>query len=90
MIKDPRRVINCDETPQPIDVPQKGSRKKVAKRAKKAAKMTEKVNRESITVQMTWDLSGHNYGVQLVVKRKEISDDMHTLTRRAAHASLMA
>ena len=77
VIKDPRRLINCDETPQAIDVPQKGSRKKVAKRARKAAKQTERVNRESITVMMSWDLSGHNYGVQLVLKRKEISDDMH-------------
>eukprot|EP00966_Prymnesium_polylepis_P279260 6451623-Prymnesium_polylepis.1 len=25
VIKDPRRVLNCDETPQPIDMPQKGS-----------------------------------------------------------------
>ena len=28
VIADPRRVINCDETPQPVDAPQKGSRKK--------------------------------------------------------------
>ena len=32
MIRDPRRVLNVDETPQPLDAPQKGSRKKVAKR----------------------------------------------------------
>ena len=29
VISDPRRVLNCDETPQQIDAPQKGSRKKV-------------------------------------------------------------
>ena len=32
VIADPRRVLNSNETPQPIDAPQKGSRKKVAKR----------------------------------------------------------
>ena len=46
-------MINTDETPQMVDVPQKGSRLKVAKRIGKAAKLTEKVNRESITVNMT-------------------------------------
>ena len=31
VIADPRRVLNCDETPQPIDAPQKGRRPKVVK-----------------------------------------------------------
>jgi hypothetical protein len=30
-VADPRRVLNSDETPQPIDAPQKGRRSKVAK-----------------------------------------------------------
>ena len=36
----------------------------------------ETLNRENVSVQMTWDLSGHMYGVQLVLKRKELTDDL--------------
>jgi hypothetical protein len=75
-IKDPRRLLNSDETPQPIDMPQKGSRKKVAKRQGKPARKAGGCNKESLSVNMAWDLSGHLYGAQLVLKRKELSDDM--------------
>jgi hypothetical protein len=35
---------------------------------------------------MTWDLSGHMYGVQLVLKRKDLTDDMAVDAPRGAHA----
>eukprot|EP00966_Prymnesium_polylepis_P250397 5790225-Prymnesium_polylepis.1 len=76
VITDPRRVLNCDETPQQIDGSQKGSRKKVAKRSGKAVRKADTLNRENVSVNMTWDLSGHMYGVQLVLKRKELTDDL--------------
>ena len=68
MIRDPRRVLNVDETPQPLDAPQKGSRKKVAKRQGKAVRKATATSKESLSINMTWDLAGHLYGVQLKLK----------------------
>tara|TARA_B110000046_G_scaffold128325_1_gene134724 strand:+ start:965 stop:2272 length:1308 start_codon:yes stop_codon:yes gene_type:complete len=87
VIKDPRRVLNSDETPQPIDMPQKGSRNKVAKRKGQAARKAGGCNKECVTVNMAWDLSGHLYGPQLVeLKRKELTDDMVVEPPRGAQA----
>lgn len=55
---------------------QKGRRAKVAKRKGSAVRTSDTENKETLTVNMCWDLSGHNYGVQLVTKRKTLSDDM--------------
>eukprot|EP00967_Tisochrysis_lutea_P158778 scaffold325929_cov59-Tisochrysis_lutea.AAC.1 len=71
-----RRLLNADETPQPLDVPQKGRRAKVAKRKGKAVRQTASLNKETITVMMTWDAAGWNYGVQLVTKRKWATEDL--------------
>lgn len=76
MIGDPRRVLNADETPQPLDMAQKGRKAKVAKRQGSAVRTSDTENKETLTVNMCWDLSGFNYGVQLVTKRKTLSDDM--------------
>ena len=76
VIKDPRRLLNSDETPQPIDMPQRGSRHKVAKRQGQAVRRAGTVSKENVSVNMTWDLSGYNYGVQLVLKRKELTHAM--------------
>jgi hypothetical protein len=38
IIKDPRRLLNADETPQGVDAPQKGARPKVGKRTGKAVR----------------------------------------------------
>jgi hypothetical protein len=43
-------------------------------------------NKETVSVNMTWDLSGHNYGVQLVLKRKEITEDLAVDAPRHARA----
>jgi hypothetical protein len=48
----------------------------VAKRTRQAARRSGGCNKESVSVNMAWDLSGHLYGAQLVLKRKELSDDM--------------
>ena len=84
VIADPRCVINLDETPQPIDMPQKGSRKKKAKRKGKVGREAGGCNKESVTVNMCWDLSGWLYGCQLVLKRKELTDDMAVQPPRGA------
>jgi len=76
VIGDPRRVLNADETPQPLDMAQKGRKAKVAKRQGSAVRTSDTENKETLTVNMCWDLSGFNYGVQLVTKRKTLSDDM--------------
>jgi hypothetical protein len=76
VIADPRRILNADETPQPFDMAQKGRRAKVAKRKGSAVRASDTENKETLTVNMCWDLSGHNYGVQLVTKRKTLSEDM--------------
>jgi len=76
VINDPRRILNGDETPQPLDVPQRGRRAKVAKRKGCAVRQRAGSNKEQITVMMTWDASGWNYGAQLVVKRKWATADL--------------
>ena len=67
-------------------MPQKGRRAKVAKRVGKAVRRAGTVNKETVLINMTWDLSGHNYGPQLVLKRKEISEDMVVDAPREARA----
>ena len=42
-------------------MPQKGRRAKVAKRVGKAVRRAGTVNKETVLINMTWDLSGHNY-----------------------------
>ena len=76
VIADPRRVLNSDETPQPIDAPQKGSRKKAAKRKGKTVRKATATSKEIATVNMAWDLSGHLYGTQLVLKLKHLHDQL--------------
>jgi hypothetical protein len=76
IIADPRRLLNCDETPQPLDLPQKGRRAQVVKEKGKPAREAATKNQENVTVQMTWSLCGHNYGVQIVTKRKTLDDNM--------------
>lgn len=67
-------MLNSDETPQPIDAPQKGSRPKVAKRQGQAVRKATTTSKENASVNMAWDLGGHLYGVQLILKLK----DLHT------------
>jgi hypothetical protein len=68
VIEDPRRVLNSDETPQPIDAPQKGSRPKVAKREGMPVRKATTTSKDILSVNMTWDLGGHLYGMQAVLK----------------------
>jgi hypothetical protein len=72
VIADPRRVLNGDETPQPVDAPQKGRRAQVAKREGLAVRKATTTNKEILSVMMTWDLGGHLYGMQAVLKLKEL------------------
>jgi hypothetical protein len=76
VIADPRRVLNSDETPQPVDAPQKGSRKKVAKRQGQAVRKATTTSKENASINMAWDLSGHLYGVQLILKLKELHSQL--------------
>ena len=76
VIADPRRVLNSDETPQPIDAPQKGSRKKVAKREGMAVRKATATSKDNASINMAWDLGGHLYGVQLILKLKELHTEL--------------
>ena len=53
VIADPQHLLNCDETPQPLDLPQKGKRAQVAKVKGKPAREAATKNQENVTVQMT-------------------------------------
>jgi len=53
VIEDPRRVLNSDETPQPIDAPQKGRRPKVAKREGMPARSATTTSKDILSVNMT-------------------------------------
>ena len=76
VIKDPRRLLNADESPQPLDQPQKGRRPKVAKRKGKRVRKAGSGNKDQISVMMCWDADGHSYGVQLITDRTTLTDDM--------------
>lgn len=65
-------------------MPQRGSRKKVAKRRGVAVRKAGRQCKDTVTVTMTWDLSGFNYGPQIVTKRKEITDDLAVVGPRGA------
>ena len=76
VIKDPRRLLNADESPQTPDQPQKGRRPKVAKRKGKRVRKAGSGNKDQISVMMCWDADGHNYGVQRITDRTTLTDDM--------------
>ena len=87
VIKDPRRLLNSDETPQPIDAPQKGRRPKVAKRQGQSVRKSTTVNKEQVSVNMTWDLSGHMYGCSSCSTARP-SPTIWSRNLRMAHGSL--
>lgn len=76
VIEDPRRVLNSDETPQPIDAPQKGKRPKVAKRVGAAVRKATTTIKDILSVNMTWDLGGHLYGMQAVLKLQFLHSEL--------------
>ena len=76
VIEDPRRVLNSDETPQPIDAPQKGRRGKVAKHQGQAVRKATTTSKEILSINMTWGLCGHLYGMQAVLKLKELHSQL--------------
>jgi len=55
IISDARRLLNCDEVPQPLEMPQKGSREKVAKRRGRPAKTVKKNVKDNVTIHTCWD-----------------------------------
>ena len=69
-------MLNADETPQPVDAPQRGRRPKVAKRQGQRVRKAGSTSKEITTVNMAWDSSGHLYGVQSVLKLKELHDGL--------------
>ena len=70
-IKDPRRVVGIDETPQMTDNNGVGPKPKaLGVRGEQLARAASK-NRETVSVCMAQDLSGFQYGPQLNVARKE-------------------
>ena len=67
-------------------MPQKGWRPKVAKRQGEVVRRSVSQNKESLTVHMVWDLSGHMYGVQLILKRSTLTEDLAADAPRGARA----
>ena len=86
VIKDPRRVLNGDETPQGVNASQKGARPKVGKRQGKSVRRAGTYTKENVSLNATWDLHGHLYGLQVVTKRKELSEDLVAEPPRGARA----
>ena len=76
VIKDTRRLLNMDETPQPLDAPQKGSRPKVGKSKGKVVRKATTTSKDILSLNMAWDASGHLYCLQLISKLKELHDGM--------------
>ena len=76
VISDPRRLLNSDETPQPIDAPQKGSRKKVAKRKGQTVRDATVTSKDNASINMAWDSGGHLYGLQIILKLKELHSEL--------------
>ena len=68
-IDDPRRVLWCDECPQMMDYACKGRRDHAIGIRGVRLQAPDKVNREVISIGMTQDLSGFQYGPQLNFKR---------------------
>jgi hypothetical protein len=48
----------------------------VAKRKGKTVRQATSTNKEQASVNMAWDLSGFLYGMQLVLKLKELHDGL--------------
>ena len=76
VISDPRRLLNSDETPQPIDAPQKGSRKKVTKRKGQTVRDATVTSKDNASINMAWDSGGHLYGLQIILKLKELHSEL--------------
>lgn len=73
---DPRRVLWTDETPQFIDYNATGAQPKAIGERGKRLRRSSKLNRETLSVCMTQDLSGFQYGPQLNIKRANFTEGM--------------
>ncbi|KAK3269961.1 hypothetical protein CYMTET_21613 [Cymbomonas tetramitiformis] len=77
-IKDPRRLLNRDETPQFMDYNSlRGNniRKRVSAKGKSAI-IPKAENRESVTVDVVMDLSGFLYGAHLLLARDTLTESV--------------
>mmetsp|Transcript_22501 Transcript_22501/g.89348 ORF Transcript_22501/g.89348 Transcript_22501/m.89348 type:complete len:113 (+) Transcript_22501:4970-5308(+) len=77
-IKDPSRIMNIDETPQFVGYADNkgGGKKKYAAGEDDVCLVVATENRECNTVMMCWGLDGMQYGVQIIVARKAISENL--------------
>uniref|UniRef100_A0A7S3NNK5 DDE-1 domain-containing protein n=1 Tax=Aureoumbra lagunensis TaxID=44058 RepID=A0A7S3NNK5_9STRA len=78
LILDPRRIVNLDETPAFVDfADNKGNAKtkRVAGKDDKCIGVSTE-NRECNTVTMCWGLDGFNYGPQIIVAKKTITEGL--------------
>eukprot|EP00968_Pinguiococcus_pyrenoidosus_P020480 scaffold2410_cov435-Pinguiococcus_pyrenoidosus.AAC.1 len=72
-IEDPRRVLNCDESPQFVDFgsDRGGNVEKVAgSREKRRARTSHNADRRCNTVDVCWSLDGFQFGIHLILQRK--------------------
>ncbi|KAK3261363.1 hypothetical protein CYMTET_29727 [Cymbomonas tetramitiformis] len=78
LIKDPRRLLNRDETPQFMDYNSlRGNniRKRVSAKGKSAI-IPKAENRESVTIDVVMDLSGFLYGAHLMLARETLTESV--------------
>ncbi|KAK3261760.1 hypothetical protein CYMTET_29349, partial [Cymbomonas tetramitiformis] len=78
LIKDPRRLLNRDETPQFMDYNSlRGNniRKRVSAKGKSAI-IPKAENRESVTIDVVMDLSGFLYGAHLMLARETLTESL--------------
>ena len=75
-ILDPRRLLNCDETPEYLDYLGNGKKIRVAVGVGRAALAARSNNRESYTVNMVNGCDGFQYGPQLILARDFITSDL--------------
>jgi len=77
-IKDKRRIVNLDETPQFVDfADNKGNqKKKFAAWKNDLCLNVSHEKRECNTVMMCWGLDGSIYGLQIIVARKTLTESL--------------
>jgi hypothetical protein len=73
-ITDPRRLLNLDETPQPVNYERNVKQRKVAAAPGGAGIKPSNENRRSVTIDITMDLGGFLYGPHIILAQNSIHE----------------
>ena len=85
-IKDPRRLLNCDEMPQFLDYLASGKLTRAYGRFGVKLEAAETENRETATLNAAADLTGFLYGLQAIIPRKHFQACMADCCDAPEHA----